>query len=166
MCAGGFASGIIGTPMTQINRLADAYTGIRKDPGRTILKNIPSPVPLDFLAEEAGSSERSRNNDEAYQGGERRGGYQDDAARCSGRHHRDCDDLCAERLPLVITEKDGGKHMDGSLHYTGFAIDFRSWVVHVVKRPALLAQLKRELGSDWDVIEERDTSTPSISLRK
>ena len=58
--------------------------------------------------------------------------------------------------PFVITEKDGGKHMDGSLHYTGFAIDFRSWVVHVVKRPALLAQLKRELGSDWDVIEEHD----------
>ena len=51
---GRFASGIIGTPMTQINRMADAYTGIRKDPGRTILKNIPSPIPLDFLAEEAG----------------------------------------------------------------------------------------------------------------
>ena len=51
---GRFASGIIGTPMTQINRLADAYTGLRKDPGRTILKNIPSPVPLDFVAEEAG----------------------------------------------------------------------------------------------------------------
>lgn len=51
---GRLASGIIGTPMTQINRMADAYTGIRKDPGRTILKNIPSPVPLDFLAEEAG----------------------------------------------------------------------------------------------------------------
>lgn len=51
---GRFASGIIGTPMTQINRVADAYTGLRKDPGRTILKNVPSPVPLDFLAEEAG----------------------------------------------------------------------------------------------------------------
>lgn len=51
---GRFASGIIGTPMTQINRMADAYTGLRKDPGRTILKNVPSPVPLDFLAEEAG----------------------------------------------------------------------------------------------------------------
>ena len=24
-----------------------------------------------------------------------------------------------KRLPFVITEKDGGKHMDGSLHYTG-----------------------------------------------
>ena len=58
--------------------------------------------------------------------------------------------------PFVITEKDGGKHMDGSLHYTGFAIAFRSWVVHVAKRPALLAQLKRALGSDWDVIEEDD----------
>jgi hypothetical protein len=51
---GRFASGIIGTPMTQINRMADAYASIRKDPGRTILKNIPSPIPLDFLAEEAG----------------------------------------------------------------------------------------------------------------
>ena len=51
---GRFASGIIGTPMTQINRMADAYTGLRKDPGRTVLKNIPSPIPLDFLAEEAG----------------------------------------------------------------------------------------------------------------
>lgn len=51
---GRFASGIIGTPMTQINRAADMYTGLRKDPGRTILKNVPSPVPLDFLAEEAG----------------------------------------------------------------------------------------------------------------
>ena len=51
---GRFASGIIGTPMTQINRMADAYTGLRKDPGRTILKNVPSPIPLDFLAEEAG----------------------------------------------------------------------------------------------------------------
>ena len=58
--------------------------------------------------------------------------------------------------PFVITEKDGGQHMVGSLHYAGFAIDFRSWVVPVDKRPALLAQLKRELGSDWDVIEEDD----------
>ena len=58
--------------------------------------------------------------------------------------------------PFVITEKDGGKHMVGSLHYKGFAIDFRSWVVPHDKRPALLAQLKRELGSDWDVIEEHD----------
>ncbi len=58
--------------------------------------------------------------------------------------------------PFVITEKDGGKHMVGSLHYKGFAIDFRSWVVPVDKRPALLAQLKRELGSDWDVIEEHN----------
>mgnify|MGYP003558061134 FL=1 len=58
--------------------------------------------------------------------------------------------------PFVITEKDGGQHMVGSLHYAGFAIDFRSWVVPVDKRPALLAQLKRELGKDWDVIEERD----------
>ena len=56
--------------------------------------------------------------------------------------------------PFVITEKDGGKHLVGSLHYTGFAIDFRSWVVPADKRPALLVQLKRELGSDWDVIEE------------
>jgi len=58
--------------------------------------------------------------------------------------------------PFVITEKDGGKHMVGSLHYKGFAIDFRSWVVPYDKRPALLAQLKRELGSDWDVIEEHN----------
>jgi hypothetical protein len=58
--------------------------------------------------------------------------------------------------PFVITEKDGGKHMDGSLHYTGFAIDFRSWVVPVHKRPALLAQIKRALGPDWDVVEEHD----------
>ena len=58
--------------------------------------------------------------------------------------------------PFVITEKDGGQHMVGSLHYTGHAIDFRSWVVPVEKRPALLAQLKRGLGKDWDVIEERD----------
>lgn len=57
---------------------------------------------------------------------------------------------------FCLTEKDGGKHMVGSLHYKGFAIDFRSWVVPYDKRPALLAQLKRELGSDWDVIEEDD----------
>ena len=58
--------------------------------------------------------------------------------------------------PFVITEKDGGQHMVGSLHYAGFAIDFRSWVVPVHKRPALLAQIKRALGPDWDVVEERD----------
>lgn len=49
-----FTTGIIGVPATQLYKAADFYTGIKKDPGRTILRNIPSPVPLDMLAEEAG----------------------------------------------------------------------------------------------------------------
>jgi hypothetical protein len=56
---------------------------------------------------------------------------------------------------LVITSANDGKHMDGSLHYQGKALDFRTWTLNG-REMMVHAQLKRELGDQYDTILEKD----------
>jgi len=56
---------------------------------------------------------------------------------------------------LVITSALDGKHMDGSLHYKGLAIDVRSRDVSG-REPSIARDLRAALGSDYDVVIEPD----------
>ncbi len=57
-------------------------------------------------------------------------------------------------VECVITSGGEGKHMTGSLHPKGRAIDLRS---RELKAPAATVKaIKRELGKDYDVILESD----------
>ncbi len=57
---------------------------------------------------------------------------------------------------LTITAAIDGKHMAGSLHYAGSAIDIRTRDVPADKIPAILAKLKEALAGDFDVLLEGD----------
>jgi hypothetical protein len=60
-------------------------------------------------------------------------------------------------LQTWITSADDSKHMAGSFHYLGLALDFRSyyWLVHIA--PFELAnKLAVVLGDEFDVVLEKD----------
>ncbi len=56
---------------------------------------------------------------------------------------------------LVITAGTDGKHMDGSLHYKGLALDFRTWNLNGREKD-VIDDLRKELGQDYDVVLEGD----------
>src|SRR3990167_7878975 len=57
---------------------------------------------------------------------------------------------------FTITSCRDGVHKDGSLHYKGEAFDFRTWYWRKEEVGKLVLDLMRELGSDYDVVLERD----------
>lgn len=57
---------------------------------------------------------------------------------------------------LTITSGGDGKHMVGSRHYTGEAIDIRSRDMSEVQKKRVVAMLVAVLGSDFDVVLEKD----------
>lgn len=58
--------------------------------------------------------------------------------------------------PLVITSAYDGKHMTGSYHYKGKALDIR--IVHIPEKfwAEIVKDLKRLMGEEYDVILEKD----------
>ncbi len=54
----------------------------------------------------------------------------------------------------VITVGTDGKHMKGSLHYPGYAIDVRSKHLTAELKQSILSDMKAALGRDFDVILE------------
>ena len=62
----------------------------------------------------------------------------------------------AMRLDCVLTSVTDSKHGWGSLHFTGTAFDLRSRHVHVDERDGVSKALKTALGTDFDVILEKD----------
>jgi uncharacterized protein YcbK (DUF882 family) len=64
-----------------------------------------------------------------------------------------CKSIEGERYTMTITSAKDGKHMEGSKHYTGEAIDIRKFDM---KNPNVVVELIREyLGKDYDVINEK-----------
>jgi hypothetical protein len=57
---------------------------------------------------------------------------------------------------FTITAGIDGKHMTGSLHYAGAAIDVRTRDVPAADLPKILARLNECLGSDFDAVLEGD----------
>jgi hypothetical protein len=57
---------------------------------------------------------------------------------------------------IVITSGSEGKHKPNSLHYKGLAIDIRSRTFTIVMTIDFLAELRKLLGSGFQVIEEHN----------
>ena len=57
---------------------------------------------------------------------------------------------------LMVTACVDGKHMAGSLHYAGAAIDLRTRDVVPADVQKLITQIKTCLGDDFDVLLEVD----------
>lgn len=55
---------------------------------------------------------------------------------------------------LVITSGTDSKHGANSLHYSGLALDFRTWNVNNVL--SLKSDLQQALGDEYDVVVESD----------
>lgn len=64
-------------------------------------------------------------------------------------------DLCnAMGTSAVLTSVLDGEHMTSSLHYTGAGADFISDLTE--NRDEWLAELRKRLGPDFDVVDEGD----------
>ena len=65
-------------------------------------------------------------------------------------------DWCKENdVECVVTSGDEGRHMAGSLHYEGKALDFRTRDLPAHSKPAMFAEVQERLGSDFDVVLEK-----------
>lgn len=63
----------------------------------------------------------------------------------------------AHGVELVVTSLRDGRHMQGSLHYSGNAVDLRRWDIDAKQVTSqVVAQIRSQLGSDYDVILESD----------
>lgn len=56
----------------------------------------------------------------------------------------------------VITSARDGVHMKGSKHYTGEALDLRSYYFNGFERQEIHFELRNALGADYDVVLEKD----------
>lgn len=54
---------------------------------------------------------------------------------------------------LTLTSVTDGQHKAGSLHHTGRAVDLR---LPALKQELLVAALRSRLGTDYDVVLEKD----------
>ena len=55
---------------------------------------------------------------------------------------------------LVVTSALDGEHSAGSLHYYGYAVDFRTRYFSDLKSQEIVQELQRILGDDYTVIFE------------
>jgi hypothetical protein len=56
----------------------------------------------------------------------------------------------------IITSCTGGKHSHKSLHYKGYAVDFRTMNVNPSVAESVAMRLKNALGNNYDVVLEKD----------
>lgn len=56
----------------------------------------------------------------------------------------------------TITSCRDGQHKEGSLHYVGKALDFRTRDVVQSQLPTIVADIKEALGEEFDVVLEKD----------
>ena len=74
--------------------------------------------------------------------------------------------ICAEVFrdngsDCVITAGIDGSHSRGSIHYKGLAVDLRAHHIPDEDRAPILDALRKNLGDDFDVLLENDT-TPNV----
>ena len=68
-----------------------------------------------------------------------------------------CNDTYAKWGPdCTITSMCDGKHSSGSLHYSGAAIDLRTFHISDSAAESITGELKENLGADFDVVLESD----------
>ena len=53
---------------------------------------------------------------------------------------------------FIITEGTGGKHMDGSKHYIGQAIDIRTRNTPAEQHESIRSEIENKLTDDFDVV--------------
>ena len=58
--------------------------------------------------------------------------------------------------PLVITSCTDGKHMKGSKHYSGYAIDIRTRHLNASEISKLIAWFKSHHDKEYDIVVESD----------
>lgn len=69
----------------------------------------------------------------------------------------------ARKLDLIWTCGTDSKHMPGSLHFVGLAVDLG--MPPAALAPGIMADLKARLGDDYDVVEEAGaTGGPHIHI--
>ena len=59
-------------------------------------------------------------------------------------------------LEAVITSGSEGRHIDTSLHYSGNALDFRTYKLTPGEAMSFANDVKDRLGRDFDVVLEKD----------
>lgn len=59
-------------------------------------------------------------------------------------------------VDIVITSGTDGKHMKGSKHYSGDALDLRRSNIPTKLLDTYLTRLRGRLGEDYDVVLEKD----------
>lgn len=57
---------------------------------------------------------------------------------------------------LVVTSGLDGTHSAGSLHYYGYALDFRTWYFTPAKISSVVFELRRRLGMKYYVAFEKN----------
>ena len=57
---------------------------------------------------------------------------------------------------LVVTSGNDGKHKEDSLHYENNAEDYRTRHIRGEIIPRIVARIKKELGTNYDVLFEGD----------
>lgn len=60
------------------------------------------------------------------------------------------------KIPFVVTELTGGKHMPNSLHYSGLAVDFRTFQIPKDALDQVAAEIRGAIGEHFDVCLESD----------
>ncbi len=68
-------------------------------------------------------------------------------------------------VETVITELTGGEHMEGSLHYSGYAVDIRSRDISPELMQVISTEIKNALGNDFDVVVEENPSHIHIEFQ-
>lgn len=63
--------------------------------------------------------------------------------------------LSKHSYDFVVTSCGDGKHMAGSLHYSGRAFDFRTNKIHESMRSRIFTDIREALGPEFDVVMEK-----------